>query len=339
MPKTNKPTLKSIADRLGLTANTVSLALRDSPLVQPSTKARIYQTAREMGYVHNVLAGAMRSGQSHTVALIFGDVSNPIFAQRIRSLSRLLQEKGYQTLILNTDEDPAAETAAIRTAISYQVDGVILCPCQKNGDSLALLTQHRVPCVLLGREFPDAPFDTVTWDDREGARLAAAHLLAQGCRRPVFLSGPAFISSAALRREGYEAVMRENGLSPLTIYADVASGGAEACLEALDGYDALFAFSDLMALEAASTLLSRGIRIPQDVAVCGFDDVGSLFRMPFSLTSIACDRALEAERTVAQLLNRIQHPDVAPRLERLPVRLIARGSTRRDFKQEEVSHE
>lgn len=165
------------------------------------------------------------------------------------------------------------------------------------------------------------------------------HLLAQGCRRPVFLSGPAFISSAALRREGYEAVMRENGLSPLTIYADVASGGAEACLEALDGYDALFAFSDLMALEAASTLLSRGIRIPQDVAVCGFDDIGSLFRMPFSLTSIACDRALEAERTVAQLLNRIQHPDAAPRLERLPVRLIARGSTRRDFKQEEVSHE
>ena len=133
--------------------------------------------------------------------------------------------------------------------------------------------------------------------------------------------------------------MRENGLSPLTIYADVASGGAEACLEALDGYDALFAFSDLMALEAASTLLSRGIRIPQDVAVCGFDDIGSLFRMPFSLTSIACDRALEAERTVAQLLNRIQHPDAAPRLERLPVRLIARGSTRRDFKQEEVSHE
>ena len=133
--------------------------------------------------------------------------------------------------------------------------------------------------------------------------------------------------------------MHENGLSPLTIYADVASGGAEACLEALDGYDALFAFSDLMALEAASTLLSRGIRIPQDVAVCGFDDIGSLFRMPFSLTSIACDRALEAERTVAQLLNRIQHPDAAPRLERLPVHLIARGSTRRDFKQEEVSHE
>ena len=158
------------------------LTIANSPLVRPSTKARIYQTAREMGYVHNVLAGAMRSGQSHTVALIFGDVSNPIFAQRIRSLSRLLQEKGYQTLILNTDEDPAAETAAIRTAISYQVDGVILCPCQKNGDSLALLTQHRVPCVLLGREFPDAPFDTVTWDDREGARLAAAHLLAQGCR-------------------------------------------------------------------------------------------------------------------------------------------------------------
>lgn len=339
MPNSKKPTLKTIADQLGLTANTVSLALRDSPLVQPSTKAKILQTAREMGYVHNVLAGAMRSGQSHTIALVFGDVANPIFAQRIRILSRLLQENGYQTLILNTDEDPAAEAAAIRTAISYQVDGVILCPCQRNSDSLDLLTQHRVPCVLLGREFPDAPFDTVTWDDREGARLATAHLLAQGCRRPVFLSGPEFISSAALRREGYEAVMHAHGLSPLTVHADVAAGGAQACLEALDDYDALFAFSDLMALEAASLLIDRAIRIPQDVAVCGFDDIGSLFRMPFSLTSIACDRTLEAGRAVTLLLNRIQHPDAAPTLERLPVRLIVRGSTHRDFRQEEPSHE
>lgn len=328
-----QPTLKSIAEKTGVTANTVSLALRDSPLVLPQTKARIQKAAREMGYVHNVLAGSLRSGRSHTIAILFGDVSNPLFAQRIRELSKSLQQQGYQVLILNTEECAKTESQAIRTAVSHQVDGIILCPCQQGQESLDLLRQYRVPFVFLGREFLGASADAVVWDDLEGARMVTQHLLQMGCRRIVFINGPKLISSAILRQNGYETVMREAGLVPCTVHAAAMSGSVAGCLETLrkehSRYDGLFVFSDLMALEASSWLLQNKFRLPEDVAVAGFDDILSDFNLPFGLTSVACNRKEEAEAVVKLLLRRINDPDAAFAVQRLPVRLVVRDSSHR----------
>ncbi len=328
----NKPTLKNIAERVNVTINTVSLALRDSPLVLPETKANILKVAREMGYVHNVLAGSLRSGQSHTIAILFGDVANLLFAQRIKALERLLREKKYQVLILNTEEDQRVEARAIRTAVSHQVDGIVLCPCQQGRESLALLEQYHVPCLLMGRQFEGETCDTVVWDDFEGGRRATAHLIESGCRSVVFLSGPDFISSARLRRAGYEEAMRAAGLSPVTVSADSMSGGVNRALDELNkngvGYDGLFVFSDLMALEASSWLMKKGLRVPEDVGIVGFDDILSSVSLPFELSSVASDRHREAEIAVELLLRRIAQPDTPPRIDRRPVRLVVRASSR-----------
>ena len=104
----NPPTLKSIAQRVGMTANTVSLALRDSPLVAENTKARIQKAAEEMGYVQNAIAGSLRSGRTNTVAVVTGDIANPLFAAKIKALEHVLREEGYQIIIFNSDEDPSA---------------------------------------------------------------------------------------------------------------------------------------------------------------------------------------------------------------------------------------
>jgi LacI family transcriptional regulator len=327
-----QPTLKNIAERVDVTVNTVSLALRDSPLVLPETKANILKVAREMGYVHNVLAGSLRSGKSHTIAILFGDVANLLFAQRIKALERVFRERKYQVLILNTEEDAQVEARAIRTAVSHQVDGIVFCPCQQGKESLELVKQYRVPCVLMGRETPDEEFDTVVWDDYEGARLATQHLIEAGSRSVVFLSGPEFISSARLRRKGYEDAMRAAGFDPVTVSADAMSGGVNRALDELSEngvrYDGLFVFSDLMALEASSWLMKRGIRVPEDVGVVGFDDILSSVSLPFELTSIASDRRAESEIVVDILLHRIAEPDAPVRIDRRPVRLVKRASSR-----------
>lgn len=333
MPKGKRqPTLKNIAERVNVTINTVSLALRDSPLVLPETKANILAVAREMGYVHNVLAGSLRSGRSHTIAILFGDVGNLQFAQRIKSLERILREKKYQVLILNTEEDPQVEARAIRTAVSHQVDGIIICPCQQGTESLALLKRYRVPCILLGREFQETELDTVVWDDFKGAQLATEHLIASGCRSIVFLNGPEFFSSAVLRQAGYEAAMRHAGLEPATVHADAMSGDVSRALDALRAegvqYDGLFVFSDLMALEAASWLMKRGIQVPEHVGVVGFDDILSAVSLPFELSSVSSDHKQEAKIVVEILLRRIAEPDAPVRIERRPVFLVARNSSR-----------
>lgn len=264
----------------------------------------------------------------------WGDISNLAFAQRIKALEQAFRRVRYQVLILNTDESPRTELKAVRTAISHRVDGVVLCPCQQGRESIDLLQANGLPFVLIGRDFPEIKMDAVVWDDRAGARMVTEHMLKAGCQDIVFMSGPGYISSANERRAGYEQAMRAAGRTPETIYADALSGGVGRALEALwterDGCDGLFAFSDLMALEAASWLMKRGLHIPEDVALAGFDDVLSLVSLPFELTSVGCDRNEEAEKTVSRLLRRIEQHDAEPGVDRLEVKLVPRASTQRE---------
>lgn len=332
MPREKRqPTLKNIAERCNVTANTVSLALRDSPLVMETTKARIHQVAREMGYVPNALAGSLRSGKSNTVAILVGDISNLLFAQRIKDLERRLRLHNYQVLILNTDENLETEMHAIRTAVSHQVDGIILCPCQHDRRNIEMLREFRMPYVLLGREFAGCSDDAVVWDDEEGARLATRHLIDIGRRSIVFINGPEYISSAQLRRKGYESAMEEAGLQPVVINTPFITGRLNSVLQPLtDGNipcDGLFVFNDLMALESSNWLIKHGLRIPDDIAVVGFDDIHSTVSLPFELSSVTCDRQVEASRTVDVLLNRIGNPEHPPQIEHLPVELIIRASS------------
>jgi len=330
--KNGMPTLKSIAQRTGYTANTVSQALRNSASVAQETRDQIRKVAREMGYVHNVVASSLRSGRTHTVALVFGDVSNMLFAIKIRELEEELRKRGYQVLILNTDEDQELERRAIHTAISRQVDGVVLCPCQKGREALKLMEQHHVPYLLSGRYFDDVDCDSVIWADYKGGLIATRHLIERGCRRILFLNGPEIISSARERGRGYRDALEEKGLTPLERSVSSMSGGVRSALDALHAeglnYDGIFAFSDLMALEAACWLLEHGRRIPEDVRMAGFDDILSHMCIPFGLTSISADKKQETLLAVELLLGRIEGKQEHPGERRtMDVQLVARTSS------------
>ncbi|MEA5014211.1 MAG: LacI family DNA-binding transcriptional regulator [Candidatus Limiplasma sp.] len=315
-----RPTIKTIAAAIGVAPNTVSLSLRDSPLVAPDTKRRVLEEAARQGYQRDALAQSLRYGRSHTIALAFGDVGNPLFAIRIKLLAQVFRGHGYQTFILNTDEDPATEQAALRTAVERKVDGVVLCPCQENREALALLHRCGVPCVLLGRQFDPPLEDAVVWDDREGGRLATQWLLERGCRRIAHLTASQDISSARLRLLGYEEALRQGGLTadPALIKQVSPLGNVKEALKGLPAdCDGIFAFNDLLAWEAMA--------LRPDLLFAGFDDIQARLRAPVKLTSIGADLEAEAREAAQALLRRIREPETPVNTAVLPVSLVQRS--------------
>lgn len=332
--KRTRSTLKDIAFRAGVTINTVSLAMRNSPLVAEPTRQRIQKIAEELHYIRDTSAGSLRSGKSYAVALIFGDAANLMFAVRIRLLTEQFRAAGYQVLVFNTDERPELELEAARTAAGRKVDGAIICPCQADMCALDLLEEHCIPTVLLGRHFSDRAADSVVWDDFQGGLLAGNHLVQSGCRDILMLNAPSQISSAQERQAGFLRALSEHGCSAQIAHVGALGGGAAQAMADLwqpgRHFDGIFAFSDLIALETACFLMDKGVRIPEDVCLMGFDDIRKHIALPFSLTSVGTDMEEEARQTAQLLLDRMQnHAEGAPLERTLPVYLAKRTSTTR----------
>ena len=296
-------TLKDIAEKTGFTVNTVSQALRGSPKLREETKAAIRAAAKELGYVHNALAGSLRSGSSRTIAIIVGDTSNLRFSIQLHAFELAFRTLGYQAIVMNTDETAQYELDAVKNAVRSSVDGVLLCPCQKSRAAIDLLESCRTPYVLFGRCYDDLP--AVIWDDERGGYLAGQQLAQAGCQHILMLNVPDSISSARERESGFRRALGEAELTPHLLRT--APGGADlepALGRYLDRYgcpDGIFAFSDLLALDAACCLQGRGIRIPQDIRIIGFDDILSHIRLPFPLSSVSADKTLETLRTFAAI--------------------------------------
>ena len=168
---TGSVTLKDIAQATGFSANTVSRALADKPDISEETKKVIREKASEMGYIANALASFLRSGVSRNIAIIVGDISNPHFSVMVKEMQTLLQRKGYNSIIFNTDEKAAMERQAITTSLSQNVDGIILCPAPGGEENIRFLQMHDKPFVMIGRHFSGQDASYVVCDDVNGARL------------------------------------------------------------------------------------------------------------------------------------------------------------------------
>ena len=305
-------TLKDIAARTGYTANTVSRALKDKEDIGAETRKSIQEIAREMGYISDSLAAALRTGQTGAIAVVLGDISNPHFALIAREIETSARKHHYSTIILNSDEDAEIESEALRLALSRKVDGMIICPTQWNRDNLEFLRRQYAPFVLIGRHFPGAEVESVVCDDFKGGRLAAEHLLARGHRRILFLNGPSHISSAIERVAGYRAALTDAGVpcdARLEREIPIVAGDCRRVIyrvldEGVD-FTAIIAFSDLIAWEAMYALQKRGLENPRDYAIVGFDNIQSKFFAPFPLTSVGSSRASLGRRAFHQLLQRL----------------------------------
>lgn len=326
--------MKDIAACTGYSVNTVSHALNGKPDIPPHTREYIVTTAKEMGYIGNTLAGSLRSGFTKTVAIIISDISNPFFAVMVKLLEAELRQSKYSTLIMNTDEDAALEKEHVMSAISKNVDGVIICPTQQNDEAIHLLKQNHIPFVLMGRCFEGHKFESVLGDDFLCGYLAADHLLRLGHRRILFLNAPSYISSSQERQNGYKKALQDAGVEfdpALVRTVDIVSHDAESLLSGLlhqgAEFSAIFTFSDLLAWETMYVLNANGYSVPKDFSLVSIDNLQSHIRYPFPLTSVDVSKEQMASLIVTSLYRLINDGFSATVKQVLKPKLIIRQST------------
>ena len=317
MAKSKRATIKTIAEEANVTANTVSLALRDSPLVKKETKSLILEIAARQGYVPDIMAESLRLGYSKLIAVVFSDIGNPLFSIKTKKIEAVLRSHGYQVMIMDTNNELEQEKTVIRSAIGRKVDGVILSPCQKGRDALDILEQYRIPCVLVGRSFDDSREDSVIWDNYSGGKMATRYLLSKGCRRVLCLLGPKELSTTNERKSGYIDALKEAGIEPdKGLMCDPEEMEVEEILERKRGrFDGVFAFNDPIAWKVA-------VCLKDSTPIIGYDNVKNSIPMPFSLPTIGADIDLETKYIVELLLKRIHDFDRPASKIVLPVEIV-----------------
>ncbi|KQQ49683.1 LacI family DNA-binding transcriptional regulator [Plantibacter sp. Leaf314] len=335
-------TLHDVAKLAGVSAKTVSNVVNDYPHIKAATKERVLAAIAELGYRPNLSARGLRSGRSGVISLIVPDLRNAYFAELADAVMRAAARRGLSLLIEQSGGGLAREADLLRGARLRAVDGVLYSALQLSDDDLAVIEDVSIPMVLLGERIFNAPNDHVTMRNTEGARAATEHLLSIGCRRVVAFGAHRgdLVSSASLRFAGYRAALEAAGLPVAPeLVRDVAVwhrfDGAVAMREMLDEglrFDGIVAFNDALALGAIRVLAERGIRMPEEVAVIGFDDIDEgRYSLP-SLSTIAPGREQIASTAVDLLVERIESADDDARPARrvyADFQLVQRESTTR----------
>lgn len=310
--------LKDVAAAAGVSIRTVSNVVNGHPHVKPAVRERVQAAIGELGYQPNMAARQLRQGRTGMIALAVPDLSVPYFAELAGHVLRASSAKGFTLLLEQTEGQRERETELAQGPHAQVVDGLILSPLSSDPEDLPSGARS-APLVLLGERIVDGRFDHVAIDNVAAAKLATKHLLKAGRRRvaAVGVRPGETTSMAGLRLRGYYAALEEAGVA-----TDESLLVATRWFDRQDGYaatqqllasgarpDALFCFTDLLALGALRALHDAGLSVPGDVAVVGIDDVEEgRFSVP-SLTSISPDKAQIAEQAVDLLVSRINHVD------------------------------
>jgi LacI family transcriptional regulator len=325
------PTLYDLAREAGVSLATASRVINGSERqVAEDYRNRVLEAAARIGYSANLSAQAVARGSSRFAALLVSDIVDPFFASVAAGVSRAAEAEGLLVTMSVTDRRTERELDALRAIKGFRPRLVLLIgsrrvvePSAELEAELRELRRGGADVVVVGHHH--LPFASVRADDAAGARDLAAAVAATGRRRIAILAGPPDLSTAVERTEGFRAGLAGAGLEPVIVeHGDFGrDGGFTAAARALDaGADAILAANDVMAIGALAELRSRGIRVPEDVAVAGFDDIPAARDAVPALTSVRIDLETLGERAVAIAL---AGDDAAA--EVLPVSPVLRAST------------
>ena len=331
-----KVRLIEIAQRVGLSRATVSLALRHHPSIPPPTRERIQTAARELGYVYNRGAASLRTASTLTVGVVVHDVTNPYFAELVAAIQEEMTRRGRVVLFGNTQESPVRQAEFIATFREYNVEGIFLCPASGTDPAtIRDLKESGLPLVIFSRDMPGIETDYVGGANFQGMRDATARLIALGHRRIAFVGVNRSITTGRDRLGGYLKAMDEAGLAvnPSSLLNGPASRefGVEAIGELLAREHpptACVCFNDVTACGVMLGLLRAGREPGTDFSVIGFDNIteASLWRP--GLSSLYCSRQELGRSAAGLLMRRLSDPAAPPSRVVLPLQLIERDSVR-----------
>ncbi|GAA4191086.1 LacI family DNA-binding transcriptional regulator [Microbacterium oryzae] len=348
-----RPTITEVARLAGVGRSSAARALGGYGSVSESTRDRVLAAARELGYETNELARSMSTGETRTIGVVLADIANPFFAGVLRGITEVCAAEGFDTIVVNTDEDVEREQAAVRLMLAKQVDGIVVSPtggADADADHLEAAISRGVPVVQLDRTLSRLPGPAVVLDNREAAFAATQELLSAGHRRIALAWGPrsevpadtvaglqtaaqADLSTTRERLIGYLRALADAGLPAdprLVMTGDqTVDGVARFTREALSAErppTAVVVTETDAALGVLQVLREQSLQSPRDLSLVGFDDAPWVQYLDPPLTVLSQPVEELGERSAQELLALMRGRPVSASLVHLSARLIRRSS-------------
>jgi LacI family transcriptional regulator len=326
------PTLKEVAEHAQVSKATVSRVLNNNSHVAEELRIRVLESIRLLGYQPNRAARRLRASVSDVLGLIISDIENPFFISVVRGVEDTAYVSQMSVVLCNTDENPAKQQMYLRVMQAERVAGLIISPTNVNED-FTELRQLGIPVILLDRRTDKFETDAVTIDNVGGAYLAVKHLVDLGYERIGTIGGSPHLTTGRERYEGYRKALNAAGLKideKLVKIGDFKTdSGYQLASELINlprPPQAIFVANNLMTLGALRVLRENNVRVPQDVALVGFDDMPWSSELCPPLTAISQPTYELGQETVNLLLRRLANPDAPIRTVTLQPRLIVRES-------------
>lgn len=334
MAKSRGVTLRTVAAAAGVDVSTASRVI-NSPAedrdrwASAETVRRILACAEELGYRRNTHAASLRTARSLQVGVMVPRLQDFVLATIFEGIDAAASESGYAAFVTNSLDDPEQRESRVRQLLDRRVDGIIIADARVHDPLLQRLSDGGVPFVLASRASPGFPgsFD----DDVQGGRLVADHLTDLGYRSMAVIAGPEFTSTANLRVEGFIAGLALHGIElpadrVVRTGFDAAAGraGVEQLLRTGPPPEAIFATNDFAAIGAIGALRERGLRVPQDIGIVGYNDTPLAESLPVPLTTVRSPM-VQIGRSAFLLLSQVLSGE-RPESIVLPPKLVARES-------------
>lgn len=329
-------TIKDVAKKAGVSISTISLVINNKEGVSDELKAKALSAIKELDYHPNAMARALKSRRSKVLGLIIPDIVNPFFPLVVRGVEDAAKRYGYTLILGNTDGKMEEEARYLELFVEKCVDGMIFIPASNFKKNIRKFQNTNIPKVVIDRALEGLGLPTIMTDNITGSYLATKHLLANGRRRILFISGPQDLQASQDRYKGYIKALQEYGLDEELVEAgdftfESGKRVAEKVIKNNLSFDAVFGANDMMALGATVVLTDCKIRIPQEVEVVGYDNIIFSSLSKPTLTTVeqpAYEMGFEAAKLI---LRQIHSKKVISVCKLLEPKLIIRESSPRHY--------
>jgi LacI family transcriptional regulator len=327
-------TMKQVAERAGVSISTVSHVINNTRVVSDDVRKRVQGIIAEMRYVPSALARSLKNDKTNTIGVLVPNSSNPYFAELIRWIEDAAFELGYHIILCNTHGGAQKQSAYLRLLMERRIDGLVLVASGADDEQDLLLRHESIPIIQIERALPGLDADLVQGGQEEGAWQATRHLIELGHRAIACVSGPADLPRSRERVGGFLRAMREAGLdvpADAVLHVEFTSAGGHAAFGSLLARphrpSAVFVTSDLMALGGLCAASGAGVRVPGELSVVGYDDIGAACYAAPPLTTMAPPKREMARLAIARLIERIRGGREPLRSIALASSLVVRAST------------
>ncbi|WP_162176640.1 LacI family DNA-binding transcriptional regulator [Deinococcus frigens] len=321
-----------VARESGVSQSTVSRVFSDDKRIIPETKARVLAVAQELGYRPNASARSLITRRTNLVGLITSDLTNPFYPLILEAFTAQFHKVGQRVILFTAGTGEELDDL-LPDILSSQVDGFVVASASLSSAVVRECLRAQTPVVLFNRTAPDSGASQVGCDNIGGGRLVADVLLDAGHSRPAFIAGRGDASTSRDRERGFVERLAERGITDVlreggSFTYQSGFDGATRLLKHSDAPDAIFCANDITAMGCLDAARDLGLRVPQDLAVVGFDDIPAAAWSAYRLTTVRQPLGEMIRRSTIRLLELIETSDSPPTLEVMPGQLVRRGSTR-----------